>query len=207
MPKELLNEAERFLIQRWTEAQLLEESMDGIRTKYKELFERIIDAVKEAHPEFDACVAYPTQFWGQGHLGFGRRSWPGGETHWPSGLWVDGLRLELLAAEDSEPPYSAIWVSKKAKNNFDYDAARLAVKKASKDLLSPDELNRAVIPESEDEVLLYLPAPSKDELLGALSKGDGQGFVALFIPVLDLMGRFVPVLDKVFRECLGKGKD
>lgn len=61
MPKELLNEAERFLLERWGEARLLEESMDGVRTKYKEAFQRIIDAVTEAHPELDASRVYPTQ--------------------------------------------------------------------------------------------------------------------------------------------------
>jgi hypothetical protein len=39
MAKELLNEAERFLLERWGDARLLEESMEGVRTKYKEVFE------------------------------------------------------------------------------------------------------------------------------------------------------------------------
>src|SRR5258708_958242 len=113
MPKELMNEAERFLVEHWGEARLLEESMEGVRTKYKEVFQRIIDAVTEGHPELNANAAYPTQFWGSGSIGFGRKSWPGGESSWPSGLWLWSLRLEVLAAEDSEPPSAPIWVPKK----------------------------------------------------------------------------------------------
>jgi len=33
MPKELLNEAERFLLKHWTDSRSLEESMEGVRTK------------------------------------------------------------------------------------------------------------------------------------------------------------------------------
>jgi hypothetical protein len=204
MPKELLNEAERFLVEHWGEARLLEESMESVRTKYKEVFERIIEAVTEGHPELDAHRIYPTQFWGSGSIGFGRKSWPEGGSNWPSGLWVSNLRLEILAAEDSEPPYASIWVPKRRVNLLDYDTSRVAVEKAAEDLLSPEELKRTDKAESGEEVLLYLPAPSKVELRDALSDGDGQKFVELFVSQFDLMARFVPVLDKVFHECLRK---
>ena len=46
--------------------------------------------------ELDASAAYPTQFWGSGYVGFGRKSWPGGTTKWPSGLWLENLRLEMI---------------------------------------------------------------------------------------------------------------
>ncbi len=201
MPKELLNEAERFLLEHWEEARLLEDSMDGIRTKYKELFERIIEAVTEGHPELDANRAIPTQRWSDGQIGFGRKSWPSDKYGSPSGLWVQGVRLEMLAAEDSEPPCAYIWVPKKT--NLEFDAARVAMKEAAKQLLTPEELKDNISDES-DEVLLNLPAPSKHQLLDALSDGDGQKFVSLFVSHFDMAARFVPVLDKVFRECLRK---
>lgn len=200
MPKELLNEAERFLLERWAEARLLEESMEGVRTKYKEVFQRIIDAVTEDHPELDASAAYPTQFWGEGSIGFGRKSWPRGESSWPSGFWLWSVRLEHLVAEEFQPPSASIWVSKKS--NLDFDAARAAVNGAAKELLTPEELKETA--SEPGEHLLWLPAPSKRQLLDSLSAGDGQGFVALFVSQFDLMARFVPVLEKVFRECLRK---
>jgi hypothetical protein len=76
MAKELLNEAERFLVERWAEARLLEEAMEGVRTKYKERFQKVIDAVTAVHPELDANAVYLTQSWTDGFIGFGRKSWP-----------------------------------------------------------------------------------------------------------------------------------
>ena len=202
MPKELMNEAERFLLEQWADARLLEESMEGVRTKYKELFQRTVNAVTESHPELNANAVYPTQFWGSGCVGFGRKSWPRGESDWPPGLWLWTLRLEKLTAEDSEPPYASIWIPKKC--NLDFAAARIAVNGAAKEVLTPEELKDT---ESEDsgEHLLWLPVPSKRQLLGALSEGDGEKFVELFVFQFDLMARFVPVLDKVFRECMKSG--
>src|SRR5437660_6622137 len=99
MSKELFNEAERFLLEHWEDAQLLEESMNGVRTKYKEVFQRIIDAVTEGHPELDAHRIYVTQFWGSGSIGFGRKTCPARDPNWPSGLWVWDLRVEMLTAQ------------------------------------------------------------------------------------------------------------
>jgi hypothetical protein len=199
MPKELLNEAERFLLDHWEEARLLEESMEVVRTKYKSLFQQIVDAVTEAHPELDAQRTRVTQFWANGYLGFGRKSWPSGAS-WHSGFWVENLRLEILTAEDTDPPWAYIWAPKKC--NLDFDAARAAVKKVAKDLLLPEELKGSS--DGSGEELINLPAPSKHTLLSSLSTGDGQGFVKLLISQFDMMARFVPVLEKVFRECLGK---
>jgi hypothetical protein len=196
MPKELLNEAERFLLEHWGEARLLEESMEGVRTKYKEVFQRIIDAVTQAHPELDAYALALTQSYTDGQIAFGRKSWPGGESNNPrwlaSGLWVLNVRLELLTAEDSEAPIA--FIDGAEKSNLDFDAARVAMKEAAKQLLTEEELNHTGGAES-DEVLLNLPAPSKRQLLDALSDGDGQKFVNLFVSHFDMAARFVPVLD------------
>jgi hypothetical protein len=200
MAKQLMNEAERYLLEHWQQARLLEQSMEGVRAKYKELFQRIIDQVTEAHPELNASKAYPTQFWGQGEIGFGRKSWPSHENKGHSGFWMSELRIELLSEEESEAPYAYIWAPKKS--NLDFNAARVVVEKAAKDLLTPDELK--LTSPGSDEFLLFLSGPSKRELLGALSDGDGEAFVKLFVSQFDLMSRFTPTVDKVFRDCLMK---
>lgn len=204
MPKELMNEAERFLLEQWADARHLEESMGGVRTKYKELFQRIINAVTETHPELNANAAYPTQFWDSGSVGFGRKSWPCGDSKLPSGLWLYELRIEELAAENpvnSVVPAS-IWISKKTK--LDFAAARAVVHVAAKELLTPEELKDTVFEEA-GEHFLWLSGPTKRQLLNALSNGDGEEFVKLFVSQFEMMARFVPVLDKVFRECMKSG--
>lgn len=201
MPKELLNEAERYLVEHWAEARLLEETMDSVRTKYKEVFERIIEAVTEAHPDLTTHVCYPIQLFGSGSIGFGRKSWPDGESRWPSGFWIFRLRLEVLAADDNEPPYACIRVSEKS--NLDLASARIILKEAAKDIITPKNLKTLVFEET-GETLMWWPAPSKSEFLSAFCKADGQEFVELIVAEFELMARFVPVLEKVFHECSRK---
>lgn len=201
MPKELLNEAERYLVEHWAEARLLEESMKDVRAKYKEVFERIIEAVTEAHPKLDAHRVHVKQSWSDGEIGFGKKSWPTTRYGSPSGFWVSNLRLEILTAEDSDSPFACIWVPEKS--NLDFEAARIVVNEAAKNILTPEEHRNVVFDESGG-TLMWWPAPSKGEFLSALCKADGQEFVELCVSQFDLMARFIPVLDKVFRECLRK---
>jgi hypothetical protein len=185
-----MNDVERFLLDNWQEAYLLEQAMQTVRNKYKELFQRVSDAVAEAHPELDASKSYPTQFWQDGQIGFGRSSWPDG----PAGLWVGGLRLENLTDENADPPYAMIWIPKKA--NLDTEAARRDINAAAEKVLTREELKGANKPESGEQ-LLWLPAPPKGQLLTALARDDGQEFVDLFVAQFDMMARFVPAIDGI----------
>jgi hypothetical protein len=200
MVTELMNEAERFLLKHWDECRQLEASMDGVRTKYKATFQKIVESVTEARPELDHSVAYVTQFWGSGSIGFARKSWVDGDSDWPPGLWIESLRLENLTAEDAEPPYAFIWISAKSarKCQLDVELAKKQLTVAAKELLSADEFGEIEEGDS-NEVLLYLPSPSKAELLNLIADGDGQGFVKRFVAQFELMAKFVPALDKLFR--------
>jgi len=196
MTRNLLNEAERFLLQHWEDARLLEESMATVRTKYKELFQRVVDVVTEAHPELDVHVWYATQSWTNGAIGFGRTSWPGSDADVPSGLWIENLKLEILAAEHSEPPIATIYVAKRF--GIDMRAARAAITAEMKRILGEGE-RESVRAATEEWDLLEFVAPSKNALLTALADGDGQQFVDLLRSPFDLMARFIPSLDNVFQ--------
>lgn len=69
----------------------------------------------------------------------------------------------------------------------------------AKDQFTRDDLKR-IEWEEPGETLLSLPGPSKQELLDAICDGDGEEFVALFVAHFDMMARFVPTLDKIFRK-------
>jgi hypothetical protein len=201
MPKALLNEAERYLLENWGNARLLEESMDKVRSKYKEVIDRVIEEVTDAHRELDASKAYPTQFWGEGYIGFGKKSWPSRDSDWPSGLWVWGIRLEILVSDDWDPPSAYLSFSPKVKAKFDFESARRMLLAAAKDILKPEEL-AITTTEVEGSQLIYLPAPSKSDLLNGLLDGNGEAYVSTMVSQFDSMARFVPVLDKVFRDCV-----
>lgn len=196
MPKESLNEAERLLVQRWADARLLEESMESVRRKYKALFQQIADTVAEKL-KLDVNRICLTQSWTDGQFGLGRSSWPIDRWGNPAGFLLGSLKLEVLTAEDSELPWACLWIPKEAK--VDFAAARAAVLKVAKRLFPPAEVEAGT-----DDVLLSLPALSKAELLAAFKDKGDQPFVKLFMDWLDRMAGFVPVLDKVFRECVTK---
>jgi hypothetical protein len=197
-----LNEAERFLVSKWDEARSLELAMEGVRSKYKELFQRVVDSVSEAHPELDAKQMYPTQLWtSAGSIGFGRKSWPAPDPSWPPGFWLWSLRLEDMASDDAEQPYSTIYVSPKSAKQcgLDVAGARERLFAAAHEVLTADELQNTEKGDT-NYFLLYLPAPSKDDLLRSLSDGDGEKFVQHFVNTFDLMARFIPLMDKLFQD-------
>jgi hypothetical protein len=195
--KNLLNEAEQYLLKHWEEAALLEESMESVRAKYEEICQRVVEAVTELHPELDASVICLAQSWATGDIALGRTSWPMKDNKFPTGLWVYDLRLEHLAAEDREDPSGGIWFAKKEISGFDFAAARSAMMAAAQKILSPEELRR-VSPADTFDNLLWFDAPSKKEILDALTDGDGQRFVELFVSQFDFMARFIPAVDQVF---------
>ncbi len=203
MPKELMNEAERYLLEHWEDARLLEESMGRVRAKYKELIQRTIDAVVETHPELNASAVNLPRSGGSGSVGLGRKEWPCDDSKWPSGLRVWDIRIEELAAKEADPAViiAPLWISKKIK--LDFDAARVIVNAAANELLTAEELKETEFADKgERESLIWLPGPTKRELHSAISEGDGQKFVDLMVSQFDMMARFVPALDQVFRDCM-----
>jgi len=60
MAKELLNEAERFLLKHWAEANLLEESMKACGRSTRKRFRKSSMRSTEGHRELDASKAFPT---------------------------------------------------------------------------------------------------------------------------------------------------
>ena len=160
MAKQLMNEAERFLLEHWADARLLEESMEDVRKKYEEVFQQTADAVRKDHPELDKKVVTFKPNLTDGQIGFGRKSWPISKWGAPAGFWVDKLRLDVLAAED---PYSSIWVPKES--NLDFDAAREICEESAKTLLTPQEFEDTKSGVKED--LLYFSVPSSNEFISA----------------------------------------
>lgn len=202
MTKELLNEAERFLLSRWAEARLLEESMEAVRAKYRELFQRVVEAVTGTHPELDRHVFYATQIWSSGSIAMGRTSWPASDNYEPPGLWMWNLRLEKLAAEDEPAPTASIWLPPKTikKANIDRVAARAVFAKAATDLLEAHEAARLTKLDSSDQALIRFTMRPKSELLSMLSEGDGQKFVDYLTSEFDTLARFIPTLDDVLAK-------
>lgn len=198
MARTLMNETERFLLNNWSEASRLEECMEGVRTKYKELCERVAARVLETHSALDVSVVYVTQASCNGYVGLARKAWPGGDSRDPPGLYVDNLRLEILASEESDEPVSYLWVDKKS--ILDLDKARRLVTAEAKKLLGGEQLERLWEAGAGQFLLNFRETPSKQELLAALANDDEQTFVDKLQSQFDTMAQLVPAIDKLFQE-------
>ncbi|MDB5297571.1 MAG: hypothetical protein JWO31_3554 [Phycisphaerales bacterium] len=207
MSNQLLDEAELLLLKQWGEARLLEQSMERVRQKYAALFEQVVAAVTEAHPDLDSHKVFVTQFWSKGSVGFGRKAWPDGDTYNLPGFWLHNLRLEVLADEDEPAPAATVWIPPKAFKKIATDAAgvRQQLLVAAADLLTKDEYERHLRQDGGGRALLHFAMPPKREVLNLFKAGDGEGLVEWAVGQFDVMARFLPLMDRILGDPSARG--
>lgn len=199
MPANKFNEAEKYLIANWQKARLVEDSMEDIRHKYAEICDQVLDAIKDEHKKIEWSKACVTQFWCDGFIGIGRKSWPNDETG--GIICMDNLRLELLLDTNEECPFIGIYAGTPKKPMIDVKGIKRIISAADK-LLTKDELDRCVKDEPTDYyyVLYYYLPEGKTELLNMIIKGDGQQFVDCLVEHFNVFIKFIPVLDELFSK-------
>jgi len=198
MAKERFNEAERYLIRQWSSARLLEESMERVREKYAEVFERIAESVKAQHDELDWQRAYLTQFWGSGGIGFARQNWRALKG-WHPGLYLSNMRLERLCSEDEERPHAGIWIPRKL--GIDLEKARDLIRSAANSCLTKEEQKLCLSQAGDDEDPVYYELPeTRKQLLEMLVEGDARRFIDCMVSHIDILAKFTPVLDKILAK-------
>ncbi len=199
MTNETFNEPERFLIKNWAASRQLELAMAKIRASYTSVGERIVAAVRGTHAELDSEEVALTQHWGEGILLIGRKAWQP-PNDWPSGFYIDNLRLEVLSDETEKPPSLSIWLNKPEKMGIDIQVAIKAVHEAATGILSQDEMKVCKLTSDDNCALVYLIPESKNNLLEMLAEGTSQSFIDCLVGHLDVVTKFTPVLDKVFEK-------
>lgn len=101
------SEPERFLLERWPDARLLEGSMEAVRSKYDALFQKVIDQAQRQQGEMD----FPKiRISSVGELGLGKDSWPKKDSGWPSGFYLGSMKLDNLIDAKLPPPWKSVWV-------------------------------------------------------------------------------------------------
>lgn len=197
MPKTNFNEAEQYLLRNWQQARLVAESMEAVRGKYSELFDRIWEAVRGKHEELDDKYIRPTQRWASGFIGVGRKAWRAKGSSL-AGLYIENVRLEVLADEEADAPYAGVWVGSAKKPATDTAGVERIVS-ATGTLLTPDELGRCTLEPSGFGYVIWYPLPEKrQELLDMAIEGDGQRFVDCLVSHFDVFARLIPVMDEAF---------
>ena len=179
MPELEFNDAERYLLENWQVATEVEDSMSEVRDKYQALCERISEAVRENHKELDLeiveVLSVAKAGVKSGAIILGRSSWPSEGKNWPTGFWVENLRLEVLLDQEQDPPMVGFWLI--SDDDVDVQAFGRAVKDAAKDAFSAEQLSRWHLGDNDETAFVGRVVARKEEVLTMLSKGETERFV------------------------------
>jgi hypothetical protein len=198
----ILSSQDQWLIKRWAKARQLEESMNVARQHYGDLFGDVHKQVKKRYPALDRCDSHmkpsEIELYGGGQVIFSKSSWPSVTTTWRTGICIWGISLDDLTAEAPPSLTASIYlaVSTDSDKRIDTLRHRLALKAPS--ILG----NRRIQWQSDDEddtkvCLLYQLPEGQSGLLAMLSKGDPASFVHCIAKHVELLARFIPVMDGV----------
>lgn len=191
----LFSEPERLLLEQWTDARLLEESMKTIRSKYKSLLDQVLEQVMKRHSALDYVKKYVVPDCGM--IAIGKDSWPKGGYSWPSGFYIEQIQLESLCSPELEPPYKTVWVWQ-----ADSKAAEGRLRKAAERILSRKELRGWEVYSDRDGAGLWCRIEAREALFKLLVDGESRGFVECLVTHFGSMTRFTSVVD----DMLKKGK-
>jgi hypothetical protein len=192
--KKTFNELDQWLVQNWTGARQLEESMIAIQEKYKIVCNHIIDLVKEETPRLNTFL--PRFQRANFCIAFGRKEWPSQNAAWPTGLWVGGFGLDSLITEEGDRPYASIWLSCPKGTNFDLEVARTKIQNAADELMKGEKLN-CLFEDDPGTCLLYYIPESRETLKQMLLNDETENFCECIVSHVMILARFIPVLDEI----------
>ena len=196
----LFNEAERYLLENWSDAASLEESMEAIRKKYENMVQQALNQAQQQRPELDVASAFATQFWGIGWIGLSKTCWEASNPSNRPGLWISGIRLEILASSANESPAAIIWASPKdlKKRNRKVPETIEFIWNEAKNRLGQETASQFEKGTGSDGTLIRAPMASKAEILEAIQSANGDRFSELIVSAFDDLGPLVPAIDEIF---------
>jgi hypothetical protein len=189
MPK--FNEPDLCLLEKWTDARLLEDTMEAVRNKYKGIFDQVLEEVTKTHHELDYSK---TRFSvGYSGIAIGKAAWPKNPNGWPSGFYIEKLQLENLASPDSELPCKYIWIL-----HHDPKEVEGRLRKEAERVLTKDEFRGTECDSDNKGAWLLLSLEqSRTELFDLLIKNEARGFIDCMVAHFERMVKFTSVVDEI----------
>jgi hypothetical protein len=201
MGKKFFEEHQLYLLKNWADAQLFEESMEDVRENYEKIFDKVLKIVKEKHEELDCPAIRLTNENGL-NVGIGKKSWSM-DPNWPSGLWLDTVRLEDLASEEEGIQSAVIWIDPPKNIKIDLDEAVKKLLNAAKNICTKeeDEIDNldSVVKKSKAYITYPLPQ-SRQQLRDLLIAEDMSGFTDCMVKNFEVMTQFIPIISKIFQD-------
>jgi hypothetical protein len=184
MPR--FNEPDKFLLEKWTDARLLEDAVDEVRKKYEQVLESVVTEFQTTHRELDCSKIGLTH----GSFGLGREKWPK-RNGWPTGFYIEEIRLDNLTSPDMEPPWKTVWVLHANPKEAESRLRKVA-----------DKVLKAEAPKWEFQIdskaaMLFCELEPRKELFDLLLKDESKGFVERMLAHFESMVGFVSVIDEL----------
>jgi hypothetical protein len=198
MPK--FSTPERFLLDQWTDARLLEDAMDAVRNRYKGIIEAVLEEVVKNcrgaldYPKLKINSAF-------GGVGIGRASWPRNPGAWPSGFYLENLRLEDLTSPGSDRPFKNVWIFQPIPIG-----AEAKLRKAAEGILGQDEFRRWEFDADSGGMGLWCALEPAEDLFKLLVTDEARGFVDCLVAHFESMTKFTAAVDEIFATGNRRGK-
>jgi hypothetical protein len=194
MPK--FSEAEVFLLQNWANARVLESSMEAIRAKYKGLVDEALEVVTKNHRELDCSKRLLNATFGI--FCVGKAKWPKARYDWPSGFYLEDLRLENLTSPEENRPYKNVWVY-----DCDQDGVEKRLRKAAEGIVGEEESRRwefeSVAKVGWAGAGLWTWLEPREDLLKLLLQNESRGFTDSLVAHFEQMAKFTSAVDEILK--------
>ena len=206
MTKQLFNEAEMYLLENWTDARLLEKSLEAMRKNYEQVLDKVLKEVRKRHQELD-CSGTDLELNEDDdddcdciNLGVGKKLWPSmSRRNTPSGLWICGITLGELVAKGEGFPTASVWINPPEDSKLNLtDVARRLADEANRIL--PDQEVRQDVDKEDGSASIEYPLPeSRKKLLELLLKDESEGFIKCLVAHFATLTKLVPAIDQILQ--------
>jgi hypothetical protein len=191
-----LNEADRYLLEHWEQSLEFEQGMNDVRTKYDQVFQAVIDELKEKEWwKEGAFRSYASQLYGC--IGFGKKVWLSTDHkwEWPS-LWLDDLDLEYILVDTETTPCVYVWLGGSKNQGPSPEVFKEKLLKAAAPQIGklPPRLQKY---ESGKTILCWPLSGEKAALKQMLLKGETEALIEALVNELDRLAPFIQPIDSV----------
>lgn len=189
MPR--FNEIDRYLLQCWSDARLLDDAMEKARKKYSAILDDLLKEIQRKYPQ----LGYSKKWFSRGDgtaIGIGKVEWPKNQYGSPNGLWFECLGLDNLCSQDSDRPWMHVWISHSNPKEIEQ---RLL--KAKETVLGKEESQRWEIESDTTSTSLWRWLECPEELPGLLIKDEARDFIERMTKHFDSLAKFIPTVDDI----------
>jgi hypothetical protein len=204
MPKLIFNDLEMYLFKNWTDARLLEQSLNKMRNKYKEVLDRVPADVRKKHQQLDNdgmqldVDEEDDDDRNVITIGVGKKEWSSCERKQPSGLWLSGIAFGPLVVERELSPCANVFIYPRKESKLDLAEVTQKLEDAAGGILPDVQFRR----DSEPGIACigYSLPETQEELVELLLKDESRPFIKCLVGHFDALAKFIPVIDKIFQR-------